>query len=297
MISNMITLKASISNNSLDKAQNNYPLIDIARSWIPQTDFIVNMQPLRDKLRQMVEEEGQEKVSIYVEYLNTGANISINQEARYFPASLIKMPAAVAAAKKIQDGQWSWDSELVLLKEDVDPDFGEMYKDPIGTRYSIGKLLENLLTKSDNTAYLILLRNVGKGGLEDFLISTGLEGLFDEDLNVTAREYTRIFRSLYSASYLNREYSQIILDMLSKATNGLYLDKGLPDDAAFAHKFGENAEINTFADSGIVYLPNRPYLVTVMYKGDGSESKKQVDDFFENVGREVYEYFKNHQNN
>jgi len=152
--------------------------------------------------------------------------------------------------------------------------------------------MEEMLVNSDNTAHLMLLRNVGVGEVTDYLVSAGLEDLFDSDSNITAKEYTRIFRSLYTSSYLSREYSEKVLNWLSKVPDNIYLDKGLPDDIAFAHKYGENVKEFIYADSGIVYIPNRPYIITVLYKGDGSESEKSANDFFEKVSKAAYDHFK-----
>jgi len=272
--------------------ENPYPLIDVSRNFIPQEDFVVNLQPLRETLTPIYEEYGKDKISLYIEFLNTGANISYNPDARYYPASLIKMPAAMAAAKKVEKGEWGWDSELVLFAGDVEERFGNLYKESIGARFSIEKLMEEMLVNSDNTAHLMLLRNVGVGEVTDYLVSAGLEDLFDSDSNITAKEYTRIFRSLYTSSYLSREYSEKVLNWLSKVPDNIYLDKGLPDDIAFAHKYGENVKEFIYADSGIVYIPNRPYIITVLYKGDGSESEKSANDFFEKVSKAAYDHFK-----
>lgn len=273
-----------------DKTENPYPLIDFSRNFIPQEDFIVNLQPLRERLAPIYEEYGEEKISLYIEFVNSGANISYNPDARYYPASLIKMPVAIAAAKKVERGEWAWDSELVLFPEDVDSRSGKIGNNPIGSRFTIEELMRELLVVSDNTAYNMLLRNVGAGAVNDYLTDTGLEGLFDRQLNITAKEYTRLFRSLFTSSYLTREYSQRILQWLSESKD-IYLDLGLPEEAVFAHKFGENVEEHIFADSGIVYIPNRPYIITVLFKGDGTETKSHVDSFFEKVSRVSYEFF------
>src|SRR3989344_9544694 len=68
--------------------ENPYPYIDISRNFIPQEHFITTLQPLRDELNQLVakEAEGGSTVSVYIEYLNTGANVSINTQIGIWPA-------------------------------------------------------------------------------------------------------------------------------------------------------------------------------------------------------------------
>ncbi len=272
---------------------NPYPLIDVSRNFVPQEDFIVNLQPLREKLRPIYAEYGEDKISLYIEFLNTGGNISYNEIARYYPASLIKSPVAIAAVKKIEKGEWNWDSELVLFSGDIQEQYGNLYREPIGTRFTIEKLLEEMLVNSDNTAYFILLRNLGAGALNDYLTEVGMTDLFDGNSNITAKEYTRLFRALYTSSYLERENSQKILEFLARAGKDRFLDKALPEDVIFAHKIGENDKQIIYADSGIVYIPNRPYVITVLFKGDGNDRKEKIEEFFEKVSRTTYEYFKN----
>src|SRR3972149_9138706 len=57
-----------------------YNLLNPARKFIKQEDLIVNFQPLRDYLNDKYEVD--KNVSIYFEYLSTGANISLNKEDR-----------------------------------------------------------------------------------------------------------------------------------------------------------------------------------------------------------------------
>lgn len=292
-LSSFLSYKLGHFKGSTKITTNTYPLIDYSRNFIPQSDFLVNLQPLRERLGALYEEYGKLNISLYIEFVNTGANISYNPDARYYPASLIKLPVAIAAVKKIEDGEWNWDSELVLFQGDVEERFGDLHKEPLGTRFSIEKLLEEMLINSDNTAHLILLRNVGAGEITNYLTNTGLEDLFDSNSNITAKEYTRIFRSLYTSSYLKRESSQKLLQLLSQVEDDKFLDRGLPDNVTFAHKFGENVKEYIYADSGIVYLPNRPYIITVLYKGDGTETKDKINTVFENISKTTYDYFAN----
>ncbi len=269
-----------------------FPYISIARNFIAQEDVIVNLQPLRDTLAEIYKDYDTEKISLYIESLNTGANISFNQNYRYYPASLIKMPVAVAAVKMVEDGIWDWDSKLVIFEEDVDTGFGTVGNNAIGTRVTIEELLKELLTKSDNTAYKMLLRNLGVGPVNDFLLKTGLNDFFDQDLNITAKEYTRLFRSLYTSDYLTRSYSQKILEWLAESERN-YLGQGIPLETTYSHKFGENADEYIFADSGIVYLRDRHYVITVLYKGTPGEEKDHIDGFFERISVATYDYFRN----
>jgi len=286
------------SNSAQDYAIT-HPYIDASRNFIAQEHFIVNLQPLREELRAMADEFGNNEASIYIEFLNTGANIAINQDNYIWPASLVKVPLAMAVMKKIEDKVWKFSNELVLLAGDRDDDSGAVgeavWEHPIGTRLTIELLLKELLINSDNTAHNILYRNLDADDVEQVIEALGIETLFDQIGKVSAKDYSRIFRSLYNASFLNRENSQQVLEWLDAAVFDEFLTYPLPKQLSFPHKYGENFDVRAYADSGIIYIPNRPYLITVMVQGDLNapleQDKQRAAEFMRLASQKTYEYF------
>lgn len=267
-----------------------YSLLNPARKFFHQKDAIVDIQPLRDELNKIGTDQN---VSIYFEYLNTGANISVNKDAEFFPASLLKLPVALAAFKKIQNGEWRPENELVLMRSDKDEGFGDLYKQEIGSRYTIEELINLTLVKSDNTAYRILLRNIDPAEVERVQKGLGIEKLFFDNGDISAKRYSVIFRSLYNSSFLSEEYSQKILAIMAKSEFNDYLSSGLPANTIFSHKIGISTDKGVFLDSGIVYLENRPYLLTVMIRTvNESEAKKQM----KLISSLIYNYISNYSN-
>jgi len=280
-----------IRQNSL--LDNPYPLIDISRNFIAQENFISTLQPIREYLQELAAKEGSDAISVYIEYLNTGANISINQDLRIFPALLVKVPLAMAVMKKIEKGDWAFHNELVVMKEDRDYLWGDLHRHPVGTTITIEKLIEEMLLNSDNTAFRILYRNLSFDELQDVIAALGLDELFSEEGKISAKEYTRLFRSLYISSYLKRENSQKILKILSKTTYENYLGQGIPDEVLFSHKIGDNEDVGVMLDAGIVYVSDRPYLIAVMidYKEMGREKAMEI---LKNISSQTYSYIDNY---
>lgn len=279
------------TNETLDSFRTQYPLIDISRHLIAQEHFISTLQPLREYMQKVVAEEGSNTISIYFEYLNTGANISINQDLRVYPASLVKVPLAMAVMKKVERGDWKLTNELVLMPEDRDYQWGDVHKRPIGTRITIEELLHEMLVSSDNTAFRMLYRNLSFDELQDVMIALGLEDLFNEDGKITAKEYTRLLRALYTSNYLRREASQQLLDILTQTRYDEYLGQGVPDTIPFAHKIGENDTEGVILDAGIVYVENRPYMIAVSidYEAEGMGREKALE-ILRDVSARSYEY-------
>ncbi len=278
-----------------NKYTKEFPYIEFSRNFISQEHYLTNLQPLRENLIALIAEEEAKgnEISLYFEYLNTGGNVSINQDKRIFPASLNKVPVALAVLKKVEDGEWGMNDELLLTPADLDDRYGDLYKSPTGSKFTVEFLLKKLLEESDNTSVMIFVRNLEEAELDEPLEEIGLKGLFDEHGKITAKEYSRLFRTLYTASYLNRENSQFVLKSLQKTNFNGFLSQGIPSDIPFPHKFGINKSERVFTDSGIVYIPYRPYLLTVLiHRTTDSLENDQEESaaIMQKISKIAYEY-------
>ena len=95
---------------------------------------------------------------------------------------------------------------------------------------------------------------------------------------MTVKEYASFFRILYNASYLNKEMSQKALDLLLRTDYKDGLIAGVPKNINVAHKFGERkmGEVDQLHDCGIVYAPQKPYLICVMTRGTDFQVQGRV---------------------
>lgn len=282
----------SVRMNQLRKE---FPLIDIARHFIPQEHFLSTLQPLRERVRALIKSEAQDTdISVYIEYLNTGANININPEMRFYPASLAKIPIALAVMSTIEKGIWTEEQVLTLEDDDRAPLPSTLHTLPTGTQFKVKEILEELLVRSDNTAYRILLRAVPESEIKAAQEGIGLEGLFDEKGTVTSKEFSRAIRSLYVASYLSRANSQFLLELLDRAEFREFLRTPIPSTIPFPHKYGTFPFEHTYNDSGIVYLPNRPYLITVMIRQktpmDPAMERERVTNIMRAISNMSFEF-------
>lgn len=273
-----------------------YPLLDPLRAIQPQADFIVALKPLRLRLEELVAKWGEKGVTVAVqlEYLNTGSYLSINQNYRMLPASLTKVPVAMMVLRRIEEGSLNFEQTLEIAEEDLDSKWGEMYKLPVGTKLSLREVVEKSLIESDNTAHKMLYRLVGVSQAQDMSMELNLEDLFDKEGKITAREYAKLLRSLYTSSYLTAEHSQMMLELMSQDQKVKFLIRGLGEGVRYAHKFGESAAIYSYLDAGIVYVPNRPYVLVVMVHDEEGRTKLTRElagkEIFEQVARLTYNY-------
>jgi len=277
------------NDTGVESADRTYSFVDPSRRFMAQENLIVNFQPLREEVNRSY--ANNPDVSLYFEYLLTGANISINKDAEFYPASLLKVPVAVAVAKKIERGEWKWTNELVLLAGDRDELFGTLFQEPTNSTHTIEDLVRRSLVESDNTAHFILLRNLETEEVEAVYEHIGLKGFFDTDGRISAKRYSAIFRMLYTSSYLSPESSQKLLTLMTESAFRDFVEGGLPTETLFSHKIGIAIDKDVYVDSGIVYAGTRPYVLTVMVKTKDEEYAQRI---MRDISKTVYAYINNY---
>lgn len=280
---------------ALEAHLSQYPLLDPALAYYDKHDLIVDVQEIRKYLRNLpVENKDWADMSIYFEVLNTGANVSVNPDLQIWPASLSKLPVGMIAMRKVQLGEWDLKkTPFVLTQNLLDTKFNADLADLVGKTFSLDFLLDRLLLDSDNTAYNIIVSKLTEQELNSIAEAVGLEALVHEGGTMNAKDYTRLLRALYLGTYLNDEYSQKLLSLLNNSEFKGYIRAGIPSNVAFAHKWGIYLEKNIFADSGIIYLENRPYLISVMIqaKSDNHTANEQkAQKLMGEIGRKTYEF-------
>lgn len=286
IVSNIATSFFSLRHAGVvqDGFRNNYPLLNPDRELYAQDDLIVNVQPLRDQLNEIGNDHG---VSIYFELLNTGANIAVNKDVKMWPASLMKIPIALAVMKKVEDGQWTMDKEFTLMEKDKNSIFGNLYQKQTGTRLTTKEVLDELLINSDNTARNMLVRNLKESEFVRVLEHLGIDYDYKNDEQITAKRYSVFWRALFSSTYLTPENSQKIIEIMTRSSSTDFMGQALPKDVIFSHKIGVLYDENVYADSGIVYVPQRPYIVTVMISGHSEQESK---DIMKDISKKIYSY-------
>lgn len=219
-------------------------------------------------------------VAVYYRDLVHGPNFGINELENYAPASLLKLPLALAYMnmeasypglfqKRI--GYTGTTTELAV--QTFAP---EVTIEP-GHFYTIKDMLYNMLAYSDNRSYAVLgdyfENHIPNGNqllyqtYQDLGILAPHETL---DQNISVHSYASLFRNLYNASYLDPDPSEEVLSWLSQSTFSLGLVSGLPQGMKVAHKFGEFTfpdDTHQLHDCGIVYYPGNPYLLCIMTRG------------------------------
>lgn len=248
-------------------------------------DIIINFMPLRERLRNYVaEEEGE--VGMYFEYLPSGTSIGINDRNEFFQASLVKVPMAMVMYKHVEKGDASLSDIMELREEHLDPAYGQLYKKGVGYKLTVQEAIDAMLVDSDNTALKVLFRKYPTF-LDEVFDFLDLPKDTDDNLPVVSpKNYASIFRALYLSSYLEPAFSNEILEILTHTAFHNKIPAGVPQEVPVAHKIGVLRPESIFSDCGIVYVPDRPYILCAMVKGTEDQANKQIST----ISKMVYEY-------
>ena len=212
-------------------------------------------------------------ISIYFRELKTGPWIGINENEKFTPASLLKVPLMIAYFK-IAETNPSFLSQEIKYQKTIED--GILYKESLveGRSYTINELIRRMIVYSDNQATFLLLKHLKKQQVERIYQDLGLEIIPKESTQeniMLVKEYSSFFRVLYNASYLNKEMSEKALQLLLQVKYDQGLVAGVPKEIKIAHKFGDRGyslnNIKQLHDCGIIYHPKKPYLLCVMTRG------------------------------
>ena len=216
-------------------------------------------------------------VAVYFRDLNNGPWFGIDEDEKFYPGSLLKIPMLIGYLKRAE-------SSPHLLREKIKftgDEFTESYyikpsmEIEIGKSYTIEELIYRMLVYSDNKAARQLFY-LDKGA-SFFKVFSDLLPHYDfksEVISIQIHEYASFFRILYNASYLNKDMSNTALNWLTELGFKDGIVSGVPSNVIVARKFGERGEGKNlqFHDCGIVYYPKRPYLLCIMSKGENMEN-------------------------
>jgi len=251
--------------------------------------------PLKWELTKSIQEWEKQgvisSVSIYLKDLNTSDWMSVGGEAGYLPGSLMKVPIMIYYLREEQEHRGVLKQEYLYVKPKNGFPSQEYRGDSIspGRKYTVAELLRYMIDESDNNATYLLSIHIDQDKYRRLFLDLDIPPyeLQNNAYNITARQYSKFFRVLYNATYLNEELSAYALKILSGCNFKEGLVKEIPKGIIVAHKFGERG-INydmDFSESAIVYYHSQPYLLTIMTRG---RDVKQQTELVSELSREIF---------
>jgi len=243
------------------------------------------------------------EVSIFIEDLTSRWQIGINQDRLFPSASLVKIPIMAACFCAANEGKIKLDKVLILKAQDKSLGSGKLKEAPVGTRLSINKLIELMISESDNTAANMLIERLGFDYLNSCFKRLGLKDtnicreMMDfksrkqgQENFTTASDLASLLAMIYHGRLINKTYSGMCLEYLKKQKIRDRIPAKLPPDTEIAHKTG--LERGLCHDAGIVFAPKGVFLICVLTKYN-HKTAKLAKEFIAQVALKTYNYYRN----
>jgi beta-lactamase class A len=167
------------------------------------------------------------------------------------------------------------------------------------TRVTNRDLAQFMVAVSDNAAANILIDRVGRENVNAMLRGLGLAKtmLRREMMDVAAarrgeenistpQEIVRLLEAIYKGKALNKELTAAFIKQLSTLKES-YIPRELPAGVQVANKPGNLEGVRT--DSGIVFVKNRPFAMSVMTAYDRDE--RAAEHAISEIALDAYYYF------
>lgn len=237
-----------------------------------------------------------EKVAIYFRDIEPGRWIGINQDEKFSPGKLLTIPIMIAYFKQAEADPSILTRNLQYESATSSASLSDNNEMGLenGQTYSVEELIPAMITNNESAA-LALFDTVNKKNLNEVFSDLGIDFVEDKETDdfLAIKQYALVWRVLYNATYLNRDFSEKALAILSDTQTTVGIVGSLPNDIVTAHKFhSRRYEVNDGGkfieshDCGIIYLPNHHYLLCAMAIGKDSGV---VNNLLKEIGRLTYE--------
>jgi beta-lactamase class A len=236
-----------------------------------------------------------ESASVYVRDFEKSDWFCINQEEKYMPGSLLKVPELITFLKMEEQNPGTLDRQLTFSHPFAADKKANILSKSIelGHSYTIRELLKYMIEYSDNNATYLLNQNINVATFQKVFVDLGLDC---PDWNastfyVSSKNYSVFMEALFNASYLTIKNSEYAVSLLTKSDFEDGIRKGIPvNNLRIAHKFGESGtNINKqLHESAIFYINNEPYLITVMTKGNRNVDFPRLAKVIQEVAGSIY---------
>ncbi len=271
--------------------------------------FLVTFAPAQDANRALLRARLKSEIEkitnshdgvmgVAIKDLISGEEILLNEQLTFPTGSSIKIPILIELYRQAAEGKYQLSEQRWVERKDKTGGSGviQHFGDHTSS-LSLRDLGVLMIALSDNTATNMLIDQVGMANVNRTLDELGLKQIRlrrkmidqaasarGDENTATPREAMLLMEKLYRGEVVNRTLSDQVLEIL-KLRKQSPIPRLLPPAVEIANKPGgiEGAA----CDWGLVYVPNRPYVIAVMsnYNSEGA------DEAIAKISRLAYDYF------
>ncbi len=209
-------------------------------------------EALRDELGQIAEAYPG-RYGVVVSDPSSGETLSMDPDGRFLAASLNKLPVLMALYRSAAAGEVDLDAEITMQASDVQAyGTGTLFTKPVGFTMTLRECAEYLIKESDNTAWKMLDRYLGREYIRSELYRVGARSTeYWLPNTTTPNDVLIMLKKIADPSYTSPELSSEMLDTMTNTVFEDRLPQPLPEGTKVSHKIGSYG--STFGDAGVVF--------------------------------------------
>ena len=205
---------------------------------------------------------------------SSGESVSMEPDRRFLAASLNKLPVLMTLYRAAASGQVDLDAPITMQASDVQAyGTGSLFLEPVGTTMTLRECASLLIKESDNTAWKMLDRYLGRDFIRSELYRIGATSTeYWLPNTTTPHDVLLVLEKISDPSYSSPGLSAEMLDLMTNTDFEDRLPQPLPESARVSHKIGSYGA--TFGDAGVVFpkdsrKPDDAYFIVVLASETG----------------------------
>jgi beta-lactamase class A len=215
-----------------------------------------------------------ENWGIWVATLDSSFNFQYQAETIFPAASLIKLPIVARFYQEIERGNFTLEQTWTLKQADKIEGNGSLQYQPAGEKITFEQLAFLSLNQSDNTAFNIICKNLGQERIKQTIRDLGMKQTSFENNETTPKDIALFFQKLYQGEILSPQLQEKFFQGITNTIFEEQIPAGIPKGIRVAHKVG--FEERSAADSGIVFVPENPFILVFLSKNTNPEEAKKI---------------------
>jgi beta-lactamase class A len=184
---------------------------------------------------------------------STGESVKMDADATFLAASLNKLPVLMALYKSAAGGEVDLDDKITMQASDVQAyGTGVLYTYPVGHTLTLRECARLLIKESDNTAWKMLDRYLGRDYIRAELYRVGARSTKYWIPNTTTpNDVLLMLKKISDPSYTTPDLSAEMLKVMTNTSFEDRLPQPLPEGTQVSHKIGSYG--TTFSDAGLIF--------------------------------------------
>ena len=210
---------------------------------------------------------------------SSGEAVSMDPDARFLAASINKLPVLMTLYRSAAAGTVDLDDEISMQASDVQAyGTGSLYTKPVGHTLTLRECAGFLIKESDNTAWKMLDRYLGRDAIRAELYGAGARSTEYWIPNTTTpNDVLTMLEKISDPSYTTPDLSDEMLELMTDTDFEDRLPQPLPEGARVSHKIGSYGA--TFGDAGVVFpdgsrSTENAYFIVVLVDETGEGSAR-----------------------